>query len=299
MSPVPERAGSVRRFFSALHPMTLDRHIRFFVPGVLISAGILAGCEDPGTGALDPRGNPPFLQDAAVTPDSVNLEVLTPGPSGLPVAATVSVRITDRDAGGTVTAAVDVYAPGSDTPVASSALLDTGVSPDQLADDGTFTATVQFSATRAEAGRFTVRFTAVDELGIRGNAIEKPLVLTRRNSPPAVSGLVAPDTVTLPTLGSTLLTMSIAVSDSDGYGDIRDVYFRNLDSDNPLQRFFLRDDGGTRQPPTGDERAGDGRFSIIIQLPSSAARRDYRFAFQATDVPGDTSASIVHVLTVR
>ena len=299
MSPEPERAGTVRRFFSALHLMTLDRHIRFLVPAVLLSAALLAGCEDPGTGTLDPRGNPPFLEDAAVTPDSVNLELLTPGPSGLPVVATASVRVTDRDAAGTVSAAVEVYAPGSNTPAFASPLLDTGVPPDQVADDGTYTASVQFSATRAEAGRFTVRFTAVDELGMRGNAIEKPLVLTRRNSRPVVSDLVAPDTVTLPTLGSTLLTMSIAVSDSDGYGDIRDVYFRNLDSDNPLQRFFLRDDGGTRQPATGDERAGDGRFSIIIQLPSSAARRDYRFSFQATDVPGDTSASIVHVLTVR
>jgi hypothetical protein len=269
------------------------------VPLALLSACVLAGCEDPGTGALDPRGSAPFLASGSVTPDSVNLELLTPGPAGLPVSATASVRISDRDQGGSLTATVEAYAPGDDVPVASSVLRDDGTAPDAAAGDGMYTALLQFSATRADAGRFTVRFSAVDELGLRGNTLEEPLVLTRRNSPPVVSDLVAPDTVALPGSGSTLIELSIVAADSDGYADIRDVYFQNLDSSNPLQRFFLRDDGGTRQPPTGDDRAGDGRFGIIIQLPSSAAKQDYRFSFRAIDVPGDTSAAIVHILTVR
>ncbi len=302
MSPVPERAGTVRRFFSALHLMPLYRHIRFIVPGALLSAAILAGCEDPGTGTLDPRGNAPFLKEAAVTPDSINLGSLPPGPSGLLAVAIATVRVTDPDQGGVLTAAVEVYPLANEPPLASTALHDDGVAPDANARDGIYSARIQFPVTESDAGRYRVRFSAVDELGLRGNVIERPLVLTRPkpNSPPVLSALVAPDTVTLPTSGSSLITMSVAVSDSDGYGDIRDVYFRNLDSpSNPTQRFFLKDDGGTGTPSSGDVVAGDGRFTIIIQLPNTTPRRDYHFAFQANDAQGDTSATLLHVLTVR
>jgi len=300
--PVPERAGTVRRFFSALYLMTLDRHIRCLVPAVLLSAALLAGCEDPGTGTLDPRGNPPFLKDAAVTPDSINLGSLTPGPSGLLAIALATVRVTDPDRGGVLTATVEVYPLANEPPRASAALRDDGVAPDATAGDGIYSARVQFQVTESDAGRFRVRFSAVDELGLRGNAIERPLVLARPkpNSPPVLSALIAPDTVTLPATGSSLITMSVAVSDSDGYGDIRDVYFRNLDSpSNPTQRFFLKDDGGAGTPSSGDATAGDGRFTIIIQLPNTTPRRDYHFAFQANDAQGDTSATLLHVLTVR
>jgi len=218
------------------------------------------------------------------------------------VVTTATVRITDRDAGGAVDAAVEVYAPADNSMIASSPLRDDGVSPDAARGDGIFSARVQFSVTESDAGRYRVRFAASDELGLRANALERPLVIARprRNSPPELSALMAPDTVTLPASGSSLITMSVVVADSDGYSDIRDVYFRNLDSpSNPTQRFFLKDDGGTGTPSSGDVVPGDGRFSITIQLPSTTPRRDYRFAFQANDVPGDTSATLLHILTVR
>ena len=298
---MPERPGAVRRFFSAMHLMPLHRHIRFIVPAALLSVAILAGCEDPGTGTLDPRGNPPFLKDAAVTPDSINLGSLTPGPSGLLAAAIATVRVTDPDQGGVLTAAVEVYPLAHEPPLASTALHDDGVAPDANAGDGVFSARVQFPVTESDAGRYRVRFSAVDELGLRGNTVERSLLLARpkENASPELSALVAPDTVTLPASGSLLVTMSVAVTDSDGYGDIRDVYFRSLNSSDPTRRFFLKDDGGTGTPSSGDAVAGDGRFSIVIQLPSTTPRRDYAFAFQASDAPGDTSATLLHVLTVR
>ena len=299
--PVPERAGTVRRFFSALYPMTPDRHIRFIVPGVLLLAALLAGCEDPGTGTLDPRGNPPFLKDAAVTPDSINLGSLTPGPSGLLAVALATVRVTDPDQGGVLTATVEVYPLANEPPRASTALHDDGIAPDANAGDGIYSARVQFQVTESDAGRFRVRFSAVDDLGLRGNTVERSLLLARpkENAPPELSALIAPDTVTLPATGSLLVTMSVVVTDSDGYGDIRDVYFRSLNSSDPTRRFFLKDDGGAGTPSSGDTVAGDGRFSIIVQLPSTTPRRDYTFAFQASDAPGDTSATLLHVLTVR
>lgn len=281
--------------------MRIRLNVRYAVSGTVLAAALLAGCEDPGTGALDPRGNAPFLESARVTPDSINLGRLIPGPSGLPIVVTATVRITDQDAAGKVNAAIEVYAPADDSLVTSVPLRDDGGPPDQAARDGVFSARIQFSVTESDAGRYTVRFSASDELGLRANTLEQPLVLVRGtpNSPPGLSALIAPDTVTLPAAGSALVTMSVAVSDADGYGDIRDVYFRNLDSSDPSRRFFLKDDGGSGVPSSGDDVAGDGRFSIIVQLPSTAARRDYRFEFQATDAAGDASTPLLHILTVK
>jgi hypothetical protein len=268
---------------------------------VAVSLALFAGCEDPGTGALDPKGSAPSLEAARVTPDSIDLGRVVPGPSGLLIVATATVSMTDPDAGGIVSSSVEVHAPESDSLVASAALRDDGQSPDVAAGDGLLTARIQFAVTESDFGLYRVRFFATDELGLRATTLERPLELLRArpNSLPQMSALIAPDTVALPTSGSALVTMSVAVADSDGYGDIREVYFQNLDASNPSQRFFLRDDGGTGVPSSGDETARDGRFSIIIQLPSTAAKRDYRFQFRATDFGGGTSAPLTHILTVK
>jgi hypothetical protein len=52
-------------------------------------------------------------------------------------------------------------------------------------------------------------------------------------------------------------------------------------------------------PANGDAVDGDGIYSIIIVLRTSAIRKTYRFSFQATDAYGDSSTPIVHSLTVR
>jgi hypothetical protein len=271
---------------------------------LLAAAGatvLLAACEDPGTGALDPKGSAPFLESARVVPDSVNLGRVVPGPSGLPIVVTATVRLTDVDPEGRVTGSVEVFAPDSDSLVASVALRDDGGPPDNAPGDGLYSARIQFTVNETQSGRYRIRFAATDELGLRANVLEKPLVLARAkpNSPPVLSALSAPDTVDLPATGSALFTMSVVVSDSDGAGDLRDVYFRNLDSSDPSRRFFLKDDGGSGVPSSGDSVAADGRFSIIVQLPSTAARRDYRFEFQATDLAGGASVPLLHILTVR
>ena len=190
--PAPDRVGTVRRFFSALKPMRRDLNVRYGISGALLAAALWTGCEDPGTGTLDPRGNAPFLSSAVVSPNSINLGSLPSGPSGLIATTTATVHLTDPDPGGVVTAVVEVYTP-DDTPVASAPLLDDGVTPDRAAGDGVFTARVQFTVTESDAGRCRVRLSAVDELGLRSNALEVPLVLSRPkpNSPPVLSDLRA------------------------------------------------------------------------------------------------------------
>lgn len=145
-----------------------------------------------------------------------------------------------------------------------------------------------------------MQFIALDNEGNQSNVLERTLFLTRNNSPPKLDpqSLVAPDTVILPIGGSLLIPMNIAASDSDGLADVREVFFRSLDSSDPTQKFHLQDDGNFS---SGDAVAGDGVFSIIIQLDDTGppVRRTFRFAFQALDSFSDTSATVLHFLTVR
>jgi hypothetical protein len=121
----------------------------------------------------------------------------------------------------------------------------------------------------------------------------------RSSRAPAISELAAPDTVTLPPSGQVaLIFMSVAAADSDGLGDIDEVYFRNLDSPTDTTRkFFLLDDGHVNGV-SGDSAANDGVFSIIVQLPSGTPAMTYRFQFEAVDRSGLSSNAILHPLTV-
>jgi hypothetical protein len=176
-------------------------------------------------------------------------------------------------------------------------LHDDGTAPDARGGDSVFSARLQFTVALMDAGTLRIRFVARSTEGLESNTIEEPLFISRRNSTPRLSNLSAPDSVTLPIGESTLIRMSVVASDSDGLSDIREVYFRSLDSSNPLKRFPLLDDGNSSND--GDSAAGDGIFTILIQLDPSTTRKTYRFAFQATDAVGDTSATILHLLTVR
>jgi hypothetical protein len=181
-------------------------------------------------------------------------------------------------------------------------LFDDGIAPDSSLHDNIFSGIVQFSLTRAQVGRYQLRVTAVDLQGARSNSPSGQVQLTRRNSPPALFNLEAPDSVTRPLTGNLLFGMSIAATDSDGLADVSEVYFRSLTSSTPERKIFLYDDGGVTPPngvSSGDRLAGDGIFSVIVQLPFDVAAGTRIFAFQARDTFGDTSATLNHPLIVR
>jgi hypothetical protein len=60
----------------------------------------------------------------------------------------------------------------------------------------------------------------------------------------------------------------------------------------------MKDDGGA-DPLSGDAAAGDSLYTILIPVDNSTTRKTYRFLFQAADAFGDTSAAILHRLTIR
>ena len=128
-------------------------------------------------------------------------------------------------------------------------------------------------------------------MGIRG--------VFRNSQAPVIANLVAPDTVQIIPNGVVKILMSIDVSDPQGLSDINFVRFRSfLPGGNEATNspFDLADDGNSSV--TGDDVAGDGTYSILINLPSNTTTGDFRFVFEAEDKSGKESNIIEHILTV-
>jgi hypothetical protein len=141
-----------------------------------------------------------------------------------------------------------------------------------------------------------VKVAASDVEGFASNAVQIPLFMVRDNHAPVLSNLVvARDTVVVPVGGSTDIPLYIRATDADGQADINQVYFRSLDSSDPTQKFLMNNDG-----TAPGSVPGDSTYSITVKAQDSpTVRKTYRFAFQAIDTFGDTSATILHSITLQ
>jgi hypothetical protein len=275
---------------------------RFGAVAALACCVAHSGCEKTDLGQVDIGRNPPFAFNFVLTPDSINIDTLTPGNGNYTVSATVLASVSDPDGPDDIrTVEAGVYRPSAESPFLQKGLHDDGVVPDLIGGDGIYSGIIQFELTRALAGTYRVELSARDRSGLRSVAQSLSFFLTRRNSLPVLSNLSAPDTVTLPAGGSVAAHMTVVASDSDGLGDIREVYFLSPDGENPTFHFPLKDDGGLEPgPPSGDLNAGDGEFSILLTISDSpTVRGTYRFIFHAEDTFGDTSATILHFFTIE
>ena len=274
---------------------------------VMCLASVLNSCEENQFGVLDTKGNAPSVSAASVTPDSINIDNLTPVGNTYTINAVTRLTVSDPEGTDDLNSViVQAIRPGASSQFFQQNLHDDGVAPDGVAGDSIFSAEIQFEIIRALAGRYRMQFIALDNEGNQSNVLERTLFITRNNSAPSLSDLVAPDTVDLPVGGSIVIQFTVVASDSDGLADIRDVYFERIDPPDPsFTKFFLLDDGGVDLPGplglrSGDNVAGDGRFSVLVPLiDGQAQRRTNLFGFQASDTFGDTSATILHFLTVR
>jgi hypothetical protein len=267
------------------------------IGAVVLGATILAvlgGCEDRQLGIVDPSGSPPFIRLFRITPDSVSLNALTPTGGQYSISLSCQGQISDPDGPSSIgPVAADLIAPGGGDP-----LLSISLSGDSTAGGiRYFSGQMRFSVTKTDIGAYHVQLRATDDRGLTGNLIARRLMIWRTNAAPVISNLAAPDTVFLPLIDSLLIPMSVAVFDSNGLGDVQEVFFRSLDSSDPTKKYFLQDNGDLKN--YGDGTAGDGIYSIIIKLYPTNARKTYRFAFQAIDASSDTSATLVHYMTVN
>jgi len=212
----------------------------------------------------------------------------------------VEVEVSDADSLGDIEYVFSqFFPPAHPNPTRQDTLLDDGLSGDVTPGDGIYSLTLS-SGLIKEASDYFMRFQAEDKSGNRSLAA----VATIRGKvaqpePPVISNLSAPDTVQIVPSQVVQVLITIDVTDPQGLSDIDFVRFRsflpngNEAGESPIG---LADDGDAIN--TGDEMAGDGTYSRIINLPPTAIRGDFRFVFEARDKSGLSSNIIEHIMTV-
>ena len=120
----------------------------------------------------------------------------------------------------------------------------------------------------------------------------------RTNFPPQLSDLVAPDTVVVGNPKSVIL-LSVMPSDPNGKSDVKSVYFVVYKPDGTTTgaKSSLLDDGNYDKD--GDAVAGDGIYSILIEVTPANAKGTYRFDFQAADQEGAVSEILSHNIVIK
>jgi hypothetical protein len=261
----------------------------------IAALALITGCTKQTGGVVDPAGIPPFVNRASASPDSIRMKLLPQSNGTLTVTIVAQAGVV-RQAGSAPIASVSVgvIANGATDPFLSVSLHDDGRSPDTVAGDGVYSALIQFTISKSASGVYLLRFVATDNQGFVSNAVEAPLFMLRDSHAPVISNLVAPDSAQVPVGGTAVFPLYIRATDQDGQADINQVYFRSLDSSDPTQKFAMNNDGSAP-----GSVPGDSTYAIVIKaVDGPTVRKTYRFLFQAVNNFGDTSATILHSITL-
>ncbi len=258
---------------------------------------LISSCTKEKEGVLDPSSRPPMLLTAIIEFATLNLDSDTIRVAQLPdgryrISMGATSLAFDVDGKNDLRAvSYTVFGPSATNALESGTLSSISVQNDTVQFAGTIVFTIQ----RSEAGQYTFEFQAQDRSNLRSIALRKSLRITRTNSIPRLSNLVAPDTIQRPTNGLRVLFFSVAVADSDGYGDIQEVFFKRIapTSGGSITMF----DTGDRLN-FGDEFPGDGIFSRLVVIDSTALLGTQEFLFQAKDRFGTFSDSLIHSITI-
>ena len=240
--------------------------------------GALVGCDTAlGPQSLDPR--PPVVSDFTFSPDSVFFDDVVASGDSAAIELALSVRATDPDGGGIDRVAYVVRGQFEGT-VAEGAL--------SLGDDGRYGATVPLRLGRGQRGRYTVLVYAVDDEGLLSNEVRGLFELTGVGlGPPIIDAVEAPEEFDPPGL----LQLVAVVSDPDD-----DVARVEVEFPAPFNGVFQLFDDGSEG--SGDETAGDGRYTVTFSIPSAAPTGPITVTFRAFDRDGTASADVPFTITI-
>lgn len=155
-------------------------------------------------------------------------------------------------------------------------------------------------STNYPGGTYSIKYYAIDK-----SKLTKQIAVGtfdydngQNNIAPVISNeFIDPDTAVVTT--SQVILTSVKVFDANGLSDIEKVYFivyRPNGTTNGIQNLMF-DDGDVSSH--GDQIAGDGIYSLIIQITSSNTKGTYRFEFAARDRGGKLSNIINHNVLIQ
>ena len=150
-------------------------------------------------------------------------------------------------------------------------------------------------------GNYKVDYYAENASGLFSNQVSDAFyVKNTANAAPVVSGLIAPSSIQVPASGINSAVLSVLANDSNGSCDIKSVFFNSFRPDGTItggSPFSMFDDGNI--PLHGDTIAGDGRYSLIIGIPSTQTTFGYfKFIYQARDNSSLLSNQLIDSINV-
>ncbi|HZY10259.1 MAG TPA: hypothetical protein VFF29_03820, partial [Bacteroidota bacterium] len=185
----------------------------------------------------------------------------------------------------------NIYRPGTSTIIASGELM-----ADAETSNSFYSSKISFIISRSQIGPYLVETYSIDHSNLISNSYQVTLLISRNNSIPQTSNLIAPDTIRRPTVGFELVVFTVTVNDSDGLGDVNQVFFKRIfpSSGNTITMY---DDGEIAIH--GDSHSGDGTYSRLVQIDQSALLGEQVFLFQAKDNVGSFSDSLKHTVVIN
>lgn len=252
-------------------------------------AVFFAGCDStPAPPSVDAQ--PPLLSDLSVSPQAVRIADLPPSQvqnGQAAVSLTMAVTATDADADLETVAFVVQSPRANEAAVAEGFLTATG---------SRYMAAAEVSLPTAITGNYTVLVYGVDAQGNLSNQMRGTLTLSGSLGPPVITTVDAPDRVTRPAQGDPPVSLQIVatVTDPDGLDNILSVELDGLG-------IQLCDDGGGVSCggfDSGDATAGDGKFTVTLQVDASNAPGPNTFTVIATDRSGGQSDPVSVTITL-
>jgi hypothetical protein len=178
-------------------------------------------------------------------------------------------------------------------------LSDNGQNGDATAGDNKFTGLFPMSRFYP-VGIYTINYFVTDNNGSTKQVALHQFTYDngQANVAPVISNaFIDPDTIVV--TDTTYIQTSIQVSDGNGLNDVESVYFIVYKPDGTTNNFktVMLDDGNL--DVNGDETAGDGIFSRVIQVNQSNDKGIYRFEFTAEDRGGLISNIINYSVLIQ
>jgi hypothetical protein len=248
-------------------------------------------CEKKDDSIIDPSYKSPLLSNPYKSKDTVFTTSAAPV-----INLFSSVSVNPNDGGDIKSVTCKVFSPDGSL-LATYAMQDNGNSPDSVAGDYRYSCTINITNISCLlVGQYSIQLIAENTAGLLSNQINSSFgVVMTDNKAPIVSSLYAPDSIAIPSSGLSLSTLSVFALDSNGYCDIRRVFFNSFRPDSSItggSPFTMYDDGNIIEH--GDTTARDGRFSLIIQITSAQTTIGwYTFKYQAEDNSGLLSNQLI------
>jgi len=253
---------------------------------IAVAAAILIGC-DTAPGLVEPVNRLPNVSALEVTPGLVDLDE---DPSYLEddlvrIPVSIGVDVTAPEAR-VASVRFVVRLPYQTTQtMAEGELL-------PAADGRRYGLNFQLLLPRGMVGDYPVVVYAVDERGNISNRATAMLRYRATGEPPVIEEVIVPERIQRPASGTSPVKFVAVVSDPDGLENIDSVEFWNVA--NPASRVRMYDTG-----QGGDDVAGDGRYTVTINISANEPVATHRFQFVARDLTGQTSDIIEREVSVE